>query len=313
MEDLNVLQALSDALYERTRVRICTNHIHTDKEGWYYYIPARSLESKHPLILYHYRGAPFVAIPTFDFEEMVDDVISVEDYVNSSFWNYGYYWGGGSVLYGIFWQQLEDTTGIHDTEKIFRYLTILGCRTHQNSTGYRPSKERCEACELANCPFSTLESKKQNASWDNEVKEENNREKLFLAVRKRIEEQFGLIATCCFPHGWGDTICIELDEKTQKTGFVTVFLPQHLLLNLLYHPERYDVEEIAKTLNIQVRIPWHQDANGRLVNNQLISLTTELENPETIQKLLDTYFPAANKKPTLIEKIKRWFTRFVKR
>jgi len=249
---------------------IGTEHIHTDINGWFYYIPEQSLQPKHPLILNHYRGPLFMVVPTEDWIAMENGDISAQEYVDTSYWNFGYFWGGGSLLGGVQWQPFEDGTGIHETEKISRYLSILSCRTHLRLSGYMPSDQKCRACAVDRCPFSPLEEKKTGASWDNEPQEKDDRVEFYKAVKARVEKEFGFKVTACLNHSC-DTIAVS---PQFGRGEVRIDLPENLLIDMQYNPGKYDVDEQANNMDIVAAIPWHKDKNGDIV------LTKHLPVPE---------------------------------
>ena len=106
MSDI-IIQELSKQVSPLIGHNIGLDHIHTDEAGWYSYIPAKSLQANHPLVLNHYRGPLFMVIPFEDWEVLEKGTVSVQEYVESSIWSFGYYWGGGSILTGVYWQPLE--------------------------------------------------------------------------------------------------------------------------------------------------------------------------------------------------------------
>ena len=65
-----IIEELNKKVSEAIGCGIGVNHIHTDFEGWDYYIPAKSLQENHPLILNHYRGPLFMVIPYKDWERL---------------------------------------------------------------------------------------------------------------------------------------------------------------------------------------------------------------------------------------------------
>ncbi len=234
---------------------IYEEYIHTDEVGWYYYIPKLGLKKNHPLIMNHYRGHLFMVIPTADWQDLLNDKVSVGDYINNSQWSYGWYWGGGSLLHGSFWQPLEKR-GIHETLRIARYFEILGCRTHNRASGYTPDEERCKDCWVEHCPFSPFNKEDEKASWENEIQEKDARKELFKLVEERISQQFGFKAEACSPHGEKEGIWL-FPGSLKDT--VTVYLPQDSLVDLLYEPEKYDLSKLVDEWTVSVCVPSHYD------------------------------------------------------
>lgn len=253
MSDI-IIQELSKQVSPRIGHNIGLDHIHTDEVGWHSYIPAKSLQANHPLILNHYRGPLFMVIPFEDWKVLEKGTVSVQEYVESSIWSFGYYWGGGSILTGIYWQPLEEKEGIHNTEKISRYLSILSCRTNYVSSGYMPTEEQCKSCKIEKCPFSRFAPKTYGASWENEVRELDERKLFFKAVKERIEKQFEGLKVEGF--GIRDGCAISLFPYGIKNT-VSVNLNQELLIDMLYHPGKHNIEEIANSLPVEICIPGY--------------------------------------------------------
>lgn len=231
------------------------HNIHADGSGWHYYI--QSLKPGYPVLAMHYRGPLMLALPYEDYCKLEAGEVTVDDYITRSHWNYGYYWGGGGLLSGAYWQPLEKETGIHDTERISRYLTILDCRTNLISSGYRPTEECCQRCKLdaTNCPFSSLN---QTGTWENEVREPDGRNELFKAVIQRVKDELGFDYVMVMSHGR------QRDEVMLFPGYkpnsVDIYLHKELLNDLLYHPgDEYNCEALAKSFKIILGIPWQPD------------------------------------------------------
>ena len=263
----NYRAALAAVISERIGHNIATENVHTDETGWFYYIPKDSLKVNYPLILNHYRGPLFVVIPLQDMKRIEEEKISVLEYIDKAFWSYGYFWGGGALLSGVYWQLIEGgKPGINDKEKINRYLTILECRTHLRSSGYMPSEQRCGNCKVEHCPFSKFIEKNYDASWEKEIQEYDARVELYKSISRRIKEQFGLDTVSILPHN-GDEHTMRL-YAGMEPGTVEVRVAQSLLMDLLYHPAMYDVDMVADDLAIEAAIKWHYDNNGQMINDQ---------------------------------------------
>ncbi len=262
----NYRAALAAVISERIGHMIATDNVYTDETGWFYYIPQNSLKPNYPLIMNHYRGPLFVVIPLQDMKAIEDEKFTVVEYVNRAFWSYGYFWGGGPLLSGVYWQLIEGgKAGINDKEKIERYLNILSCRTTFHSSGYMPSEKRCYDCKVESCPFSKFAEKNYDASWDKEVQEYDARVELYKSVSKRIREQFGLDAVSLMSHN-GDEHNMKLYAGIEP-GTVEVRLAQSLLIDMLYHPAMYDVDLVADSLAIEAAIKLDYDTNGQMIND----------------------------------------------
>lgn len=174
---------LAELLTEVTGQKIQPENIHANAGGRFYYIQA-PLE-KAPMLLRHYRGCYFVDMHPNDYERlkyMPKD--KVENYLKTANWQVGYFWGGGSMIHGGFYQPM-DIVGRKD--EVRRYLKILACRSDYRSSGYIPKEEQCQKCSVANCPFS----KYKVGDWKDEIQENDPRLNFFKALQKRVKEEFG--------------------------------------------------------------------------------------------------------------------------
>lgn len=167
-------------LSELVGQHIGLDHIHPSTEGRYYYIQAPKAGA--PMLLHHYRGPFVIDIHPDDFESISSGNISAHDYIMSANWQVGYYWGGGSMIGGGYYQPI-DIIGRKD--EVRRYLQILSCRGYKQSGGYMPSEKNCAECSVENCPFS----KYKEGKWDVEMSESDPRVDLFNALRERFEQE----------------------------------------------------------------------------------------------------------------------------
>ena len=217
---------------------LLAENVNSDTPGYHYYI--RQLEPGRPLILVHYRGPLFAVIPDEDYIKLETGTTSVEEYIQKSYFYFGYFWGGGSLT-GAYWMPLEDGPGIHETEKISRYLRIVSCRTHKRSSGYSPTEDRCKSCKLtpSTCPYSPLNV---SGSWENEVQEHDARLNFFEKLEEHLKK-------------WGYEVRYFLahtgsSEEVRLHIANTVTIPHissKLLNDMLYHPEK-DCSNIIQTL-----------------------------------------------------------------
>lgn len=238
-------------------------HIHDigpSGEGYYYYI--QSLKPGYPVLAMHYRGPLMLVLPFADFQRLQSEEVSVDEYISNSHFNYGYYWGGGSAIGGGYWQPLEAEAGIHDTARISRYLHILSCRTHKQSSGYGPTIEGCRNCQLdaTACPYSPLN---QSGTWENEVREPDRRRELFAVIGEMIESELGLKLVSRMPHD-GDSqellLCPGWEPDT-----VTAYISKNLWNDLLYHPEvERDWEQMVQGFTLSVIRPYRPDSKTQV-------------------------------------------------
>ena len=239
-------------LNQNSNIVIMENQIHTDEEGVFYYIPGKSLLWNHPLIMAHYRGYLFVVLPEHDSVQLMTGAITVEKYIDEAIWSYGFFWGGGTMLGGAHWQPLEDgKPGISNTEMIKRYLTILMCRTYQRSSGFVPDENFCANCHVECCPQSKHQ-KNIGSSWNREVKEVYDVITLAHILQRRIEEIYGLKMIGCFPHNFSQSNIIL--TRGYKKGTVDVYIPEDLLVDMRYHPGKYNLQQLAEGFGVEVGV-----------------------------------------------------------
>lgn len=258
--------ALSEKITELVGFYLGSDHIHhieADGSGYYYYV--RKLKPGHPVLLMHYRGPLVLMLPFEDFQRLNHDEITVDEYIATSHFSYGYFWGGGNILSGGYWQPLESEPGIHDRERISRYLHILSCRTHKNSCGYPPTEEQCQKCRLdaTACPFSPLN---QVGSWDNEVPEPDGRYELFKIARECIERELGFKVEVMSYHDDADNelrIFPSYEPDTIGIGF-----SQSLLNDLLYYPKQErDWQQMVRDFTVIINDPQGSTQKVSLVRN----------------------------------------------
>lgn len=165
--------------------KITYEHVHPVTDGRYYYTQAP--EEGFPMLLRHYRGVYCVDIHPNDYKKMEMGEITPRQYIYSAKFLVGYYWGGGSVFSGAYYQPLDI---INQKEEVQRYLKILSCRGNRRSSGHTPDFEDCTNCSVENCPMSNF----KNGSWDKEIQEVDYRKDFYKALVIRMNYQSYTIA-----------------------------------------------------------------------------------------------------------------------
>ena len=156
------------------------DHIHEGTGRYYYIQPAKK---GYPMLLNHYRGPFFVDIHPDDLKGLESGELDAHEFIHTANWQIGYYWGGGSMVGGGYYQPF-DIVGHSDEVK--RYFSILSCRGNRLSSGYIPTEDRCNACTVENCPFSNY----MNGNWEDELKEYDPRRDFFEALVNRFEKEY---------------------------------------------------------------------------------------------------------------------------
>lgn len=241
-----IIKALNDRVEELTGCKIGESYIQTDRSGAANYIPAHSLERGYPVIITHLYGIRLMFIPHEDWDALMLREITPHEYVDTAIWNYGYYWGFNTLEDGgVYWQPLEDgEPGIHDKEKVYRYLTILKCRAYEKKHKESPMMIWCSECHLKKCPMSVLKRKKLNTSWDDEVQEHHVRQELYEFLKEMIKKRFGLEV-----YSLGINWRLNETPKTiylsagYKPGTVKVSIGEKLFTDMMYHPKKYNIKK----------------------------------------------------------------------
>ncbi len=178
---MNNMEAFAQELGTMIDQKLTIEHIHPSTTGRFYYIQAP--EEGSPMLLHHYRGPYFVDMHPNDIEKIQSGTVSPYDYISNANWLVGYYWGGGSMVGGGFYQPINI---VERQEEVKRYLKILQCRGIRTASGYMPTERQCFDCPVKDCPFSEYKV----GTWENELEEHDPRIDLFKALLLRFENEF---------------------------------------------------------------------------------------------------------------------------
>jgi hypothetical protein len=245
----SILAELATIVSEKTGLHIHPDNIHKSGRR-FYYIP--EADPGRPLFLHHYRGPFFIDLPQDDWKKLEKGEISPLEYVNTAHWNFGYYWGGGSMITGGYFTPLEFTTGINDKEKIYRIMTILSCRGSFLASGYRPSKEECEKCNVSECPYSAV-VEKAAPLYSDVLRLPDNRRDFFKAVYDFVLKEYGyeLHGMCCSDMIPKDEIILypNYGERTFE-----LYIGDEFVKELLYNPyiEGYNWDRTVEIMKLSI-------------------------------------------------------------
>ena len=160
---------------------ITSQNIHANESGRFYYI--QPTKKGYPMLLHHYRGPFFVDMHPDDLADLLNGKIDAIQYITNANWQIGYFWGGGSMIGGGFYQPYDIVKNKQETR---RYFQILSCRGRRIASGHVPYKETCDQCFVDNCPFS----KYKKGNWEDELKEFDPRVSFLEALVKRFEAEY---------------------------------------------------------------------------------------------------------------------------
>jgi hypothetical protein len=278
-----ILRELSAIITEKSGLHVGYDHIHESNRR-YYYIP--EADEGKPLFLHHYRGPFFVDIPKADWHKLETGEISPREYVDTAHWYFGYYWGGGNMYTGGYFTPLECTAGIHDKEKIRRIMKPFSCKGSFLASGYRPTAEQCQKCDITSCPFSSDPVKVPEEP--SEIKSlPDNRGDFFDAVNAFIKKEYGYKL-----HGMCAGENIPLDEvklypnSSERT--FELYIGDEYVKELLYDPKiagfNWDREVEAKKLYVckpytgeKMLIESPEDFHKALIDLEIIKMWEEEE------------------------------------
>ena len=138
---MNIEKEIATIVSEATGLQITEDHVHKSVRRYYY---IQEAQSGYAYLLHHYRSPFFVEINEKDWAKMEKGELSVKEFVETTKWLYGYYWGGGSMCSGGFYTQLESQPGIHDKQLIQHVMNITSKIGWHNSCGAEVTEQEVE-------------------------------------------------------------------------------------------------------------------------------------------------------------------------
>ena len=262
MESNNIMK-FANELGEIVDQPIGLDHIYISVEGRTYYIQPPKVGA--PMLLHHYRGPFFVDLHPDDYNRIVNGEISAHEYILSANWLIGYYWGGGSMIGGGYYQPFDI---VGRKEEVRRYFKILSCRGNWISSLYMPSEAKCAACPLENCPFS--ESKE--GDWEKEMPEVDLRVDLLKRLIRRFEQEYsgytlrGMHCGAGIPDG---TIVLNPNwhESEDEPYSFMVCISSSVIQSLLMHEiEMESLEEYVGKVKFQIVLIEGEEVDVTLEN-----------------------------------------------
>lgn len=245
----------AEVISRQTGFPLKAEMIFSDEEDWDFYITKNSLQERCPLLLMNYMGELMAVIPEKEYRSLDTKEVWPFEYIPKVKWYYGQYLDNMHSTMDVFWQPIENRVGINDKKKISRYLQILKCRIDFYRTNEMPSDETCTSCEIQNCPFSTLDSKKANSDWSKEIQERDFRMELFDAVKERVETELGLEVTSYSYHIGSKALLLMTSEVSKTTkDKVELYLPIKMLNFLMYNAVYRNWKQYAKSYTFEIGV-----------------------------------------------------------
>ena len=96
---------------------ITSQNIHANESGRFYYI--QPTKKGYPMLLHHYRGPFFVDMHPDDLADLLNGKIDAIQYITNANWQIGYFWGGGSMIGGGFYQPYDIVKNKQETRRYF--------------------------------------------------------------------------------------------------------------------------------------------------------------------------------------------------
>lgn len=245
MKENQYLKVFCEEVSRITGQTITEEHVHS-AIPWsrYYYVQAP--EKGSPMLLHHYRGPFFVDLHPEDYKAIEKGEISPQEYIHSANWQVGYFWGGGSMIGGGYYQPMDL---ISQQEEVRNYLTELACRGAYRSSGCKPKDERCSSCQAKkNCFFWKGEA---------EPREYDPRLELFQALRQRLEKEvpgYTLQGFIC-DAGEKETIVLQPNcrfESEDKFSFLAIASEKVIRDLLMRKVAPKDWDEYAQSFKFKV-------------------------------------------------------------
>lgn len=249
-----------------------------------HYIPVQSLMNQHPIIITTLGGERIIFLALEDWKAMENKEISANEYVATSIWHYGYYWGDGSQYEGgVHWQTLEGgKPGINDKEKVEMYLTSMRCRAHIRNSGGTIQALTCAACELKKCPISVIAEKKAELEvFDGENRA---RARLFETLEIHLNKLLG-VEICNLK------LTSTLDSVAERIYLSKGFIPKTvevmvattLYMDMMYFPENAEIEaSVSNYKFFAVKLPDGLVENLDLLGdeNSFLEITNQVSLKE---------------------------------
>lgn len=245
----------AEIISRQTGFPLNAENIFSDEKDWEFYITKNSLQDNSPLLLMNYMGELIAIIPEKEYQKLDSRKIWPFEYIPAVRWYYGQYLDNMDWPTNVFWQPIEKRPGINDKKKVSRYLNILKCRVDFYRTAKMPTDETCASCNIEKCPFSMLNSKKEDSDWNNEIQEHDYRDELFDAIKERIKNELELEVVKCSYYTGTRALLVMPSKYCQTTkDYVEVFLPIKMLNYLMYNPVYRNWQQYAKSFLFELGV-----------------------------------------------------------
>ena len=298
MEKMDNMSNFATQLAEIIDQPIGLDHIHAGTGRFYYIQPTKK---GAPMLLHHYRGVFFVDLHPEDLAGLQSGEIDAEEYIKHANWQVGYYWGGGSMIGGGFYQPLDI---IGKNYEVRRYLKVLACRGEYLSSGYMPTRTKCARCSVESCSFSPY----REGCGVSGIREEDPRRNFFQTLLQRFEEEFQDYTLQGFLCGEipDDELYLRANWRWRKEdeASFTVCASENIIRSLLMHeivPESW--EDFVKGFQFKIfQEGAYKPATPKAVEEAFKALNATTEEEKKAEILMPP------KKVSFLEKAKSFLS-----
>lgn len=199
---------------------IKVENVHSDEYGWKGYIQSCSLNPNCPLIMSDENNQLHIIIADKNYKGLQEGRIRTEQFIDNSFWHYGFYRGGCDVIKAIFWKPLEGDAaeGIIDTYKIKHFFDLIF-----------------------------------QGNFTEEVCEPDDRKNLVKLVRERIFSLFGFAVEEFMEYESDGVKKAIIMRPANKNNTVNVYLSSGTLKMFIYYPKLFDCRHYVDSANFYIR------------------------------------------------------------
>lgn len=258
-ENVNFTKELSERLTEQIGYPLRAENVIHDHPGIEGYVTelkpgypvmivlGRTSEAGHSLLT--------LIMAEEDYHRLEKNEINVDQYINESYFHYGYFKNGGQLT-DIYWRPLENDPGIHDTARVNRYLRQLNCYEQRRLLRHcRISSDMCAECALAteSCPYPSLDLADGVAS---EILGPDRRKNLFDAVHNRVVKELGFdVYTLGAHHEAKNELHLYAGSEPNSA---IVHVSWTLINEMLYRPDiEHNWQDLVDSLKLVCRL--HRD------------------------------------------------------
>lgn len=194
-----------------------------------------------------------------DIKYLESGEVSVEDYLNSSYFFFGHFWPEGNIT-GAYWKKLDDIRGLHNSDEIKKFLCMEYCRGRMLFGFQRTCNAISSCCNPIMCPYNPT-----SITYDDqgkpivEIPENGAKTDLFRELNRKVRAYgyrieyldvynatiLGNEENCIYLH----TSSIRQAEEKYDFPSIKAEIEGKMLSQALYYPEQ-DFHKFVENLKI---------------------------------------------------------------